>query len=215
MDLRWDKGTASVRKGQDSWFRVVSLNEEISHDLLEFWLPYLPDKITIGRYTWEVVSTHLNREEHPWAGQTSCTDLIIRAAERSNAEQQRWKLEFVTPTAFSGKTGDLPFPMPSSLARSWLERWQANTPSPQREAVSEGLPEIVHECVAVSSYKMNTDVFQEGRQTNVGGVGWMTLTNRGLSPEYAQAFDALAQYSFYCSSGHRTTQGMGMTRLTY
>jgi CRISPR/Cas system endoribonuclease Cas6 (RAMP superfamily) len=44
-------------------------------------------------------------------------------------------------------------------------------------------------------------------------VGSLRLQAHQLPPCDCAALDLLAAYAFYCGSGHKTTQGLGQTRV--
>lgn len=203
------KGEREVASGAPAWFRVTTLQEELSRRLEEMWLPGLPEEVVLAGLRWRVVGYATTTEEHPWAGRANPqalaeTHLLRRAAPA------RWRLEFATPTAFHGGGGHLPFPLPDALVRSWLRRWQAFGPV----RLPQNLPALAREHLLVSAYRMRTVPQRDGRRVFIGCVGWMELRAARLRAGERAALDLLAAYAFWAGSGHHTTQGMGMTRKT-
>ena len=209
MDIPYPRqGKIHVRAGELGWFRVVALSERISHSLTKTWAPKLPKTIELARIPWRVRGWSISHDKHPWAGQIAYKKLGKNLF--SMEPPRSWRFQFSTPTTFNGAVGHLPFPLPDSLVSSWLRRWQAFAPI----GLPENLPQLVREGVVVSSYRLKTVPVRHGKRLTVGCVGDCKLYALNLPPAIRAAVDTLAQYAFYVGSGHRTTQGMGMTRAT-
>ncbi len=201
-------GKVHVRAGEAAWFRVAALSQRVSQALREGWAPQLPQTVELAGLPWRVTGRTISPGEHPWAGQISYK--VLGEEHLFSVKPPRsWEFEFFTPTAFHGTVGHLPFPLPDSLVSSWLRRWQAFAPI----RFSEELPQMVREGVVVSSYRLKTVPVRFGKRLTVGCVGSYKLNALNLEPADRAALDALAHYAFFCGSGHRTTQGMGMTRV--
>jgi len=201
------RGEVHVREGQLAWFRVVTLSKDVSHSLTNTWGPGLPSTIQLAGLPWSITRWTISPEEHPWAGHIPYKVLSEKHLF-STHPPKNWKIEFFTPTTFHGAVGHLPFPLPDSLVSSWLRRWQAFAPI----SLPENLPQLVREGVVVSSYQLKTVPVRHGERLTVGCVGSYKLHALNLPPAIRAAVDTLVQYAFYVGSGHRTTQGMGMTR---
>lgn len=220
MGLPYPDRNSQVRipKGTKTWFRVTTLTRPLSDTLLKTWLPSLnedaeieipqsknPDQLGLR---WLVTGVSLTNKEHPWAGQVEYNQL---ASQHLYAENPpiRWQLHFKSPTAFHASAGHFPFPLPDSLVGSWMHRWQAFAPI----TLPSDLPDLVRQQTVISSYSLKTLPVREGKRLTVGCVGQMTLRALKMRPDSRAALDLLANYSFFVGSGHRTTQGMGLTRL--
>ena len=209
MDLpRPRDGHIQIQKEHPAWFRVVALTEPLSEALNNSWLPALPDEIELAGMHWGVTGHTTDPAEHPWAGEISYSKL---ASQRLFGKEtpKTWQLRFVTPTTFHGTAGHLPFPLPDSLVKSWLRRWNAFAPI----ALPEDLPDLVRNGVVVSAYRLKTIPVRHGKRLIVGCAGREKLYAASLHPAMRAALNVLAHYAFYCGSGAKTTQGMGMTRL--
>lgn len=210
-----------VPAGTQTWFRVTTLTEELSQALMEAWVPALdgieaeipevssPPSTNNGEgIRWQITKVSRTQDDHPWAGETGYSELSKRHLF-ARQPPSRWRLRFATPTSFHGSAGHFPFPLPDSLIASWLRRWQAFAPI----ALPANLPEIARTYLLVSGYNLRTKLLLEGKRSTVGCVGSLSLKAQHLLPSVRTALDTLAAYAFYCGSGHRTTQGMGMTRI--
>ena len=201
-------GQIPIRAGQEAWFRVVALTEALSMALMGKWLPALPPHVELAGLPWKVNGWTTSPDEHPWAGQTRYGELASRQLFFP-PPARAWHLLLHTPTAFHGAAGHLPFPLPDSVVRSWMRRWQAFSPI----AMPEDLVEQVRQGVVVSAYRLQTAPLRHGERLIVGCTGRVKIRARRLLPATRAAVNLLAHYAFYCGTGVKTTQGMGMTRL--
>ncbi|MEA3350516.1 MAG: CRISPR system precrRNA processing endoribonuclease RAMP protein Cas6 [Chloroflexota bacterium] len=209
MDIPYPRrGKIHIEEGESAWFRVVALSESLSRSLTETWAPQLPDLIELAGLPWQIKNWTISPDEHPWAEQVSYKQLGEEHLFLTKPPQS-WQIEFVTPTTFHGIRGHFPFPLPDSLVSSWLRRWQAFAPI----GLPEELPEQVRQHVVVSSYRLKTVPVRHGKRLTVGCVGRYKLHAIKMHPANRATLDTLAHYAFFVGSGHRTTQGMGMTRL--
>jgi CRISPR-associated endoribonuclease Cas6 len=196
----------SVKSGERAWFRVTALTKELAVLLDEEWLAGLPSELTLGGLGWQV--TRIATEGHPWAARADMQSLA-EARLLASRPPDRWKLHFATPTAFHGEAGHFPFPLPNVLVGSWLRRWREFGPV----ELPDDLPERIRRGMVVSAYELKTLPLRDRRRVMIGSVGQMTMQALKLSPGERAAVDLLVSYAFWAGSGHRTTQGMGMTRL--
>lgn len=124
------------------------------------------------------------------------------------------KLSFVTPTSFRRKKHHFPLPLPVNVFHSYLRRWDDfSGMSFDREAFLAW----IDECVVVHRVKLDSMKVAAGKKGSV--TGFVGAIEYGLSktgaenPEFEQLFDALGQFAPYCGTGHKTTFGLGQTRL--
>jgi CRISPR-associated endoribonuclease Cas6 len=212
------RGVTSLQAGQAAWLRITCLETRLENTFREKWLEGLekagPLELPEG-VTWQVRAVALEAGSHPWAAAVPYEELSRLHLVNPNPPRQ-WRLEFFTPTAFnSGRTSagrdhHLPFPLPESLVKSWLRRWQAFAPIalPEEELLAWARLNL-----AVSAYRLHSLPVREGEHLRVGGVGWLSLRALDMPPYLRAAVDLLAAYAFFCGSGAHTTQGMGQTRL--
>jgi len=199
------RGAVPVETGGRAWFRLTSLSDDLSDRLEAEWLPRLPEVVVLGGLRWRMAGA--TTEGHPWAGRA---DMQRLAEERllNRSPPDAWRVTFSTPTAFHGAEGHIPFPLPNLLLGSWLRRWEVFGPV----RLPSDLAKRARTGLVVSAYALKTLPLREGRRTTIGCVGSVTLRALRMKPGERAALDLLAAYAFWCGSGHRTTQGMGMTR---
>lgn len=202
------RGEITVEAGQRAWFRVTTLTEALSTALQDRWLPHLPDMLRLGNVSWRFIDYTTDSHDSPWANRAQPRDLAERYL-MAEKPARRWQVRFVTPTAFHGAAGHLPFPLPAALIGSWLRQWQAFG----KVRLPDELPDKVHEGLVISAYRLKTVPVRDRKRITIGCVGDMTLYGKDLSKPICAAVDLLAHYALWAGSGHRTTQGHGLTRL--
>jgi CRISPR-associated endoribonuclease Cas6 len=123
-------------------------------------------------------------------------------------------LQFQSPTSFRHKGNHLPLPMPKNLFHSYLRRWNDFSGIPIDKA--EFL-EWVDQTVIIVGHQLQSRKVMAGKQGSV--TGFMGSIQLGLSkpsqqpPAFVQFFEALGHFAPYCGTGHKTTFGLGQTRL--
>ncbi|MEW6716434.1 MAG: CRISPR system precrRNA processing endoribonuclease RAMP protein Cas6 [Chloroflexota bacterium] len=223
MDLpRPRQGAVTLKAGHPAWVRVACLNSPLADSFKEKWLASLPigseieipqtrqeGEKTIPGLRWKVSGHSLDGQGHPLAAQTTYEELVQSHLIQPNPPRQ-WRLEFLTPTTFHGKTTHLPFPLPDSLVGSWLRRWQAFAPIALPE---EEITTWARSNLAVSAYSLRTVPVREGERLRIGCVGNLTLRALDMPPYLRTVIDMLCHYALFAGSGSHTSQGMGQTRL--
>jgi len=212
MHLRRGAGrTFKLHAGDVTWLRVTALTDWLAAALEQTWLAGLQGSV-IGMIgapeMFEVTAIARRHEEHEWAGRADYAALAERHLYNLNPPA-RWRLEFATPTTFKSSDTYSPLPMPERIVRSWLERWQAFAPV----ALPDDLPAQARAAAMIAGYNLRTRGMKEETRVVPGFEGDLRLDIPRLPPSERAAFDLLANYAFFCGTGHKTTQGLGMTRL--
>ena len=206
MDLpRPMKDVTRIECGQRAWFRIATLTKQLSEGLTTRWAAQLPDEVELAGIQWRVVGVP---QAHEWNRQITYQELATQHLF-NNRPPGYWKLNFETPVTFNRGKGYLPFPLPNILIASWMRRWQAFAPL----ALPDDLQQSVRERLLVSSYHMRSAVVRYGERVHPGGVGRYALRAAKMPASERAQVDLLANYAFFCGSGYKTTQGMGLTRL--
>ncbi|MEB3293371.1 MAG: CRISPR-associated endoribonuclease Cas6 [Synechococcales bacterium] len=123
-------------------------------------------------------------------------------------------LTFLTPTSFHKQGNHMPLPIPENLFHSYLRRWNifANWEFEQQDFL-----DWVNQCVVLLRHEIRSRKVQVGKDGSVTGfIGsiQLGLTNQAKQePEYVQLIHALINSAPYFSTGHKTTFGLGQTRL--
>lgn len=208
---RGPKQQLQILNGSQVWFRVTALSERLEEALETTWLPGLVGQtLAVGSPDlFEVQAISRTPAEHSWAGRQTYAELAEKYLYNMRPAT-RWRVELGTATTFKNGKMYFPFAPPNSLVQSWLERWQAFAPL----SLENDLARIAYRSVSVAGYNLRSmDVREEGR-CYPGCFGNMRLqAHHDLPACDRAALDLLAAYAFYCGSGHKTTQGQGMTRV--
>ena len=118
----------------------------------------------------------------------------------------------------------MPRPVLAEIVFSYWQKW--NHVAPDGVKIQDAWPEFSARCIMVSELSgLNTArwTFAEGTRGNATGFTGavsFTLLPRHQCGEWAQYWDgadrvlqSLAQFAFYCGTGHHASIGMGQTRV--
>jgi CRISPR-associated endoribonuclease Cas6 len=203
------RGEVTLDPQRAVWWRVTTLTPRLSQVVLEQVLANLPDQVTLADEPFQVVGATANGAEHPWAGQTSYEDLAqshLLGAE----EPSPWlNVEFATPTTFRSQGKHQPFPLPGLCFDHWLNKWNKFAPL----SLHPDVKRFAEECVGVSRYHLRSRVVRFGPATFIGFVGRCSFRALRRDPYWLRLLHTLAAYAFYCGTGHKTTMGLGQTKV--
>jgi CRISPR-associated endoribonuclease Cas6 len=119
-------------------------------------------------------------------------------------------LHFRTPASFRVNDMHHVFPDPELVFTSYAARWNAF--APPELIIAPAWLEWVRAAVAVSRFRLDSDVVYFGKYQQIGCVGRVQYRVSRPAPEHmANVLNCLADYAFYCGTGNKTTQGMGQT----
>ncbi|MEQ8469140.1 CRISPR-associated endoribonuclease Cas6 [Coleofasciculus sp. E1-EBD-02] len=123
-------------------------------------------------------------------------------------------LSFVTPTSFRRKGHHLPLPLPFNVFQSYLRRWNEFSGIPVDD---EAFLEWVNESVLINRHQLESVKVAAGKQGKVtgflGSIEYGLPTEATKNRQFHRLFTALGQLAPYCGTGHKTTFGLGQTRL--
>lgn len=122
---------------------------------------------------------------------------------------RRISLQFLTPTAFSQGQTHLPLPVPHSMFRSWLQRWNEFAPV---YLGGDELAGYFGEYIALSRHRLQTrsHPIHKGRITGFTGEVTLSILSRA-DPLLANVANLLCQYAEFAGTGLKTRLGMGRT----
>lgn len=136
-------------------------------------------------------------------------------ADLAQSSTPQWEviLQFDSPASFKSNEMHYPLPDPTLVFASYRARWNAF--APEQLQISENWLEWVKSGVAVSRFELKSQPVDFGKYQQIGCVGKVQYTVIDRGPESKEGrgpLNALADYAFYCGTGHKTTQGLGQTR---
>ncbi|MEW5719717.1 MAG: CRISPR system precrRNA processing endoribonuclease RAMP protein Cas6, partial [Chloroflexota bacterium] len=198
--------------------RFTAFEPRLAQLLAQSILPNLPREIRLGSAMFAVGAPLTDRAAHPWADASSAEELVKRWFQsedltgfqkpvRSN-RADRVTLEFATPTAHRQIHRNILFPLPAQLWGGWLRAWNAFA----QPAFEDDLIARVEQDVALSRYALKTDVVDFGEFRAAGWLGRATFNYFSRERALWRVLNLLADFAFFCGTGYKTTQGMGMTR---
>lgn len=205
--------------------RLTAFEPRLAQLLAQTILPNLPREIRLASATFAVGAPITDRAAHPWAGATSAEELVthwfqstdstslpeptgVRPSSSVLRRSDRVTLEFATPTAHRQIHRNILFPMPAQLWGGWLRAWNAFA----QPAFEDDLIARVEQDVALSNYALKTQVVDFGEHRAAGWIGRATFTYFNRERALWRVLNLLADFAFFCGTGYKTTQGMGMTR---
>ena len=134
-------------------------------------------------------------------------------SDSSNPEP-RFTLAFLTPTCFRSKNHHLPLPIPSNIFHSYLRRWNDFAPEafPQEEFLA-----WIEQVVYITNYDLDCTKVAVAKQGYVTGftgtVEFAADLKASQNSDFERLLSALIKLAAYCGTGHKTTFGLGQTRL--
>ena len=200
-----------ITRGDRFYWSISCLSEEVVRGM-HAWLSNGVDTIRLQENVLKVEACRVELKPQTYAG-------VWRAAV-----DKPLTVSFLSPTSFRRKGQHLPIPWPFNLFQSYLRRWQAFTEMEFARKVfgEEGLDAEVFlawidEGVVFRRHELRSEKVAAGKRGMVTGfVGAVELGLSSVAREavgFTRLFGALGAYAPYCGTGHKTTFGLGQTRL--
>lgn len=132
----------------------------------------------------------------------------------SSNPESRFTLAFLTPTCFRSKNHPLPLPIPTNIFHSYLRRWNNFAPEafPQEEFLA-----WIEQVVYITNYDLECTKVAVAKQGYVTGftgtVEFAIDLKASRNSDFERLLSALIKLAAYCGTGHKTTFGLGQTRL--
>jgi CRISPR-associated endoribonuclease Cas6 len=169
---------------------------------LKDWLKSMPNQIKLKDITLEIKSLKIALPP------TSYLDLT---QSRLNS---KLTLSFLSPTTFRRKGHHFPLPLPQNVFHSYLRRWLNFS---GQNIDSESFLNWIENEVIISRHQLESLKIvgaKGGTITAFLGAVEYNLTHQGKQNQnFLQLYSILGQFAPYCGTGHKTTFGLGKTRL--
>ena len=169
---------------------------------MKHWLQNLPPTIELRNAPLQIKSVEI---AHP---PTTYAQLL------ENNTKNTVSLSYISPTSFRRKGHHFPLPLPFNIFQSYLRRWNNFSGIPIEQ---DAFLEWVDEKVIIHRHQISTTKVPGGKRGLVTGFTGAVEFGLGKDaldkPEYVNLFKALGQLAPYCGTGHKTTFGLGQTRL--
>ncbi|MCL0087276.1 CRISPR-associated endoribonuclease Cas6 [Dehalococcoidia bacterium] len=194
-----------ILAGEQYFLRFASIEVRLSQLLYEHILPCLPDTIQLGEVTFKIGSPLT--EGHPLAKSISLEELVNKHFSQNHVKGEIG-LEFFSPTAFRRSGHNFVVPLPSLFFRSCLNNWNAYChPHFDKDFIN-----LVEESVHISRFNLKTMLLSFRDHKEIGCLGQCYYTIFHPEPALRRLLNLLADFAFFCGTGHKTTMGMGQTR---
>lgn len=194
-----------VLRGEQYFLRITSIDRALSQLLCEDLLLQLPDTLRLGEAVFQVGSPLL--QGHPLAISLSLEELQEKHFSSSFLKEEVG-IELFSPTAFRRSGRNLVVPLPGLLFRNYLNSWNAFC-QPQFD---RDFLHLVEETVFISRFSLKSMLLSFRDHKEIGCVGQCYYAIFHPQPELRRLLHLLADFAFFCGTGHKTTTGMGQTR---
>lgn len=192
-----------LQAGQIYRWYVTALSQPVVQWLAK-WLQVLPETLELRDAPLKIRSVAI---AHP---PTTYAQLF----HTEQPKKPTVTLSFVTPTSFRRKGHHFPLPVPNNVFHSYLRRWNDFSGISFDQDAFLGW---VDECVWINRHRLESVKVLAGKKGTVtgftGAIEFSLAKSASSQPEFEQLFLALGQLAPYCGTGHKTTFGLGQTRL--
>ena len=199
-DITTDRKQLCIFKKNTYQWSVTVLSPAVV-SWMQQWLTHLPNAIALYNFKLNIVGVEL---QHP---PTTYTKLLKTRSSRN------FILSFISPTSFRKSDHHFPLPVPVNLFRSYLRRWN-HFASDKYDA--DDFLTWIEQNVYIVRHQLETNKVAGGKRglvTGFVGAVELNLAKNCDRPEYVCLYKALCLFSVYCGTGHKTTFGLGQTRL--
>lgn len=192
-----------LQPGETYRWYVTALSKPVVQ-FLQQWVKQLPETIALRKAPLEIRSCKIS------IAPTTYRQLFASQEVTSSTLQ----LSFMTPTSFRRKKHHFPLPVPANVFHSYLRRWNDFS---GMNIDRDLFLKWVEESVLIHRHELQSAKVAAGKKGMV--TGFTGLVEFGLSrqsgevPEFERLFYTLGQFAPYCGTGHKTTFGLGQTRL--
>ncbi|MBD2203825.1 CRISPR-associated endoribonuclease Cas6 [Calothrix sp. FACHB-1219] len=186
-------------------WHVNALSPRVAQFLVQ-WLTQLPQTLALRDAPLQIKQVSLAHSP------TTYAQLLDSALEK----QTNVTLSFVSPTSFRRKGHHFPLPVPVNLFHSYLRRWNDFS---GMAVETEAFLDWIDESVIIHQHRIESVKVAAGKRGSV--TGFVGAISCGLSKtalantEFTKLFYALVKLAPYCGTGHKTTFGLGQTRLEW
>ena len=191
-----------LQAGQIYRWTVTALSQPIVQ-WLQQWLQALPTNVGLHQAPLQI------HQVTPSLAPTTYTQLL----SSEYAQASPIALSFLTPTSFRRKGHHFPLPLPRNVFHSYLRRWNDFSAHPVEQ---EPFLDWVDDSVIIQRHRLESVKVAAGKRgavTGFTGAVEFGLSSTRQNEEFVQLFYALVHLAPYCGTGHKTTFGLGQTRL--
>ncbi|MEI2583535.1 CRISPR-associated endoribonuclease Cas6 [Scytonema sp. PRP1] len=182
------------------WY-VTALSSRVVQWLLQ-WVQNLPAQLNLRDAPLQIRSCQIAHSATTYAK-------ILNYEHRETVT-----LTFLSPTSFRRKGHHFPLPMPTNVFHSYLRRWNDFSGIPVEQ---EAFLAWVDDNVLITRHQLTSAKVLAGKKGAVtgftGAIEFGLTKEASKQPDFCKLFYALGKLAPYCGTGHKTTFGLGQTRL--
>ena len=217
--------------GDRCWIRITGFDDTFNLLLISKILAGFrkkPTSIKLYKMDFLIYDHTFNRANHPLARKSTYTE-FVQSIKNFNPIMEV-NLHFHSPTAIQSDGIELPLPLPVPMFGKYLEGW--NKYCPANLKIDEGWSTFTKSFLLLNIFS-SIETYewvvpgkdQHGESLNIKTVGFKGVAKVKLlkKQKYPYSSDVwndtlvvmqlLADFSFYCGTGHHTSVGMGQTTL--
>jgi CRISPR-associated endoribonuclease Cas6 len=204
----------SLNATQTYRWTITALSQPIVQWLAQ-WLEHPPTQVDLRDASLNIKAWEIS---HPAANYInlfkSASESVSESASGVSTAPPPLTLSFLSPTSFRRKGHHFPLPVPRNVFHSYLRRWNDFS---KDEFDQEYFLDWIEEYVIITRHHLQSTKVVAGKKGSVtgftGSVEFSLLHPALEETEFTQLFVALGQLAPYCGTGHKTTFGLGQTRL--
>ncbi len=208
--VRIAKGRKYVREGERCWVHLTSMDRIVSDWLWQAFVQKKPERWSLDGVEFEVINGWTDPADHPWSGVISYQDLADQHlfSTQPIKERQKVRLQLASPTAFKSNEMQMPFPLPSLVFGSLVDRWNAFSPI----ELDARMRRFGAELIAVSRFNLKSELVKYKQGFLSGAVGEVTYITKVDDRYWLAMFQLLADFAVFSGAGVKTSAGMGEMR---
>jgi CRISPR-associated endoribonuclease Cas6 len=201
------KGSLLLSAQQSYQWQITALSPPVAAWMAD-WLNQLPPDMRLRSGDFQLGEWAI---AHP---ATTYETIWEQAATQMSKDDPSLTFTFTTPTSFRRRGNHMPLPLPDMVFQSYLRRWNHFA---FIEFDPDPFLDWIDDCVIILRHHLQSAKVAAGKQGSVtgftGSIQYKLTAKAQDEPEYIQLFYALGQFAPYCATGHKTTFGLGQTRL--
>jgi CRISPR-associated endoribonuclease Cas6 len=194
---------SSVPSGSKCWWRITLLDDILFANLTQAWnQTLLQQSWYIGATKLQITSLSNQTKKYPgWAHSQSYQQLYQQASDT----HRHINFQVLTPATFWQGNYESPMPTREAIFHSLRKRWN-------RYSGLALAPSIITPIVP-TAFDLHTKQSIDNDQPSTGCLGKLSFQILGeVDPLTIKRINTLADFTFYCSVGRKTTLGMGIMR---
>lgn len=190
--------------GQECYIRYTILSDEI-------WgiFPEIMEKLSDG--TTHISNTEVKVAKIAFTSEENITGSQTFKELLDSPPATKLELRFVTPTSFRLQGHSFLLPLPSLMYTGYLRKWNKYSKS----ELPENILENINDRLLISKVNLSSQVLRFSNYFQIGFTGQVMLNAADFSVEERKILTTLSKFAYFSGTGHKTTMGMGQTRVKF